>query len=86
MNGEIRDGRYVISSTDDHYGPTVIQAVPPTWRDFWSILRGRYKPSVKVGRRLTLKGTNRVIREVWDEKVRDELNKPSPLFEAFKGG
>jgi hypothetical protein len=78
--GEISRGSYVIPSPDDHYGPWVIGAIPPRKRDFWKVLRGKWKPEVYVTQRLTLKGTNRVIKSVYThERLTEQLADSLPL-------
>ena len=73
---------YVINR--DEYHVEFIEAIPPTRRDLWSILRGKYKPQLRIVERLTTKGFARVIRQEYEPKIREAMNDPSPLAGMFK--
>jgi hypothetical protein len=78
----VRDS-VVIQRTEDEV--TSVEAVPPTWRDVWAILRGTYRPKVRVVSRLTVAGTAKMLKEVWGEPVREALNAKSHLFDYLEG-
>jgi hypothetical protein len=59
----------------------IAEAVPPTRRDVWAILRGTYRPEIRVVQRLTLAGFDAVLKDVWDDRIRQALDQPS----AFEG-
>jgi hypothetical protein len=63
----------------------VVEAVPPTWRDIWSILRGTYKPMVRRRRTTTAAGLCKTIKEVWTApSVKEQLYADSPLLDLLK--
>jgi hypothetical protein len=59
----------------------IAEAVPPTWRDVWAILRGTYRPEIRVVQRPTLAAFDAVLKDVWDDRIRRILDQPS----AFEG-
>jgi hypothetical protein len=61
----------------------IAEAVPPTWRDVWAILRGTYRPEIRVVRRLTLAGFDAVLKDVWDDRIREALDQPSAFLGHF---
>jgi hypothetical protein len=61
----------------------IAEAVPPTWRDVWAILRGTYRPEIRVVQRLTLAGFDAVLKDVWDDRIREALDEPSAFESHF---
>jgi hypothetical protein len=61
----------------------VAEAVPPTWRDVWAILRGTYRPEIRVVQRPTLAGYATVLKDVWDDRIREALDEPSAFLDHF---
>ena len=47
------------------YEDFIVEPVPPTWRDCWAIIRGRYVPTLRTRKRITMAGTDRVLKQVW---------------------
>jgi hypothetical protein len=43
----------------------IAEAVPPTWRDVWAILRGTYRPEIRVVRQLTAVGMDAALEKAW---------------------
>lgn len=69
----------------DEFESVSVEAVPPTWRDLWKILRGTYKPMVRRRKAITVAGASKIIKETWtSDKVRDALHQPSPLMDLLK--
>ncbi len=50
MQKEITETSVAVFGTEDGFSRTLnfVVASPPTWRDIWSIIRGRYIPWVRV--------------------------------------
>lgn len=63
-----------------------IEAVPPTWRDFWAIFRGRYVARVRVREIMTLAATDLMFREVYTSDRLEEQLYGSPLFDGLTPG
>jgi hypothetical protein len=59
----------------------IAEAVPPTWRDVWAILRGTYRPEIRVVRQLTAAGLDAVLKMSGFGGIRGALDQPS----AFEG-
>lgn len=69
----------------DEYVTVSVEAIPPTWRDLWAILRGRYRPALKVVRRLTVKGIDRELKAAWTTpKLMEQMYKDSPLLKLLE--
>jgi hypothetical protein len=74
-----------LADESNEYESVSVEAVPPTWRDIWKILRGTYKPVVRRRKVLTVAGASKVLKETWASgEVRDALNQPSPLMDLLK--
>jgi hypothetical protein len=43
----------------------IAEAVPPTRRDVWAILRGTYRSEIRVVRRLTAVGMDAALEKAW---------------------
>ena len=75
------DTRYSIAHRSKFFEPWVVEAEPPTWRDLWAILRKRYRPRLKVSIRLSMEGTNRVLKDVWTApRIEKQLADSTLLF------
>ena len=62
-----------------------IEAMPPTWRDFWAIFRGRYVARVRVREIMTLAATDLMLKEIWtSDRLEEQLH--SPLFDRLVSG
>jgi hypothetical protein len=70
----------LLKDETDEYQVTSVVAVPPTWRDIWSILRGRYKAKVQRRGAITTAGAGKVLKETFTPDIRDALNQKSLLF------
>jgi hypothetical protein len=57
--------RFTLKDESDKYEITVVEAVKPTWRDVWAIVRGRYEPKVRKRRQITVLGMEKALKEVW---------------------
>lgn len=74
----------LLVAESDEFEATTVEAVPPTWRDVWAILRGRYEPRVRRVKRLTLRGTDRLMKQAYGEPLRRALNRQPPFLERLR--
>lgn len=66
-------------SENGHEHVSVV-GVPPRRRDFWRVLRGRYRPLVRVQRTITVKGASHIVKDVYSrESVAGVLKGPHLL-------
>lgn len=82
---ELVDDRVVIHHDDPDYGPWVVRAVRPRWRDIWRILRRTYEPQVAITRSLTVAGMNKMLKSVYHPGILEALDARSPLMDLFDG-
>lgn len=75
---------YRLVAESDEYQHAWVEAVAPTWRDVWKIVRGRYTPALVRRSRMTMKGADKVIREVWTDEKMSALYTDSPLLKFFE--
>jgi hypothetical protein len=76
-----------IDAESDEYEVTSVVPVPPSWRDVWAILRGRYEAKVKKVKRLTSKGMHRELKRVWTaDTLYEDLYRGDELLSRLKPG
>jgi hypothetical protein len=68
----------------DEYTHVEYVAQRPRRRDFWRVLIGRYEPQVRRVKRLTLKGYDRALREVWTQPMVERFADKSYLLDRFE--
>lgn len=72
-------------SESDEFIRVGYRASSPRKRDFWRVLRGRWKPEVNRVETYTCKGLDRELKSAWtSEKVREQWLDPSPLSSLYR--
>ena len=64
----------------------LVMPVPPTRRDLWTILRGHYKPQLRLIASWTLRGVDKRLKEFYNEPIRRELNQENLFLKAEDQG
>lgn len=62
-----------------------IEPIPPTWRDLWAILRGRYQPRLRVVGVLNVQATDYTLRKVWTGDRLESMLADSPPLTRIDG-
>lgn len=76
--------RLILPKPESGYFELIVESIPPTWRDLWAILRGRYEPRLHVYELLDVRGINACLKDVWTkDRLEPQLNQRSPLLDRL---